>query len=141
MVFLSKEELKTVAQIPAIDKIINFDNLIVIDIIDESISLMKSYLGKYYDVELIFSKEGSERNSTILKYLKDIVIYEIYIRHTKEQNEVALIRYNNALNYLENLNTGKFQDSTLPILTSEDSIDGNSGDIRFGGNFKYTSKY
>ncbi len=122
MAFLIKAELKTVASVPIIDKITNLDDGIVVDIIDESISLMKGFLSRRYDVELIFSKEGEERHKTVVKRLKDISIYEIYERHTREQNDVAARRYNEAMNWLEKLNTGEWSDSTLPPLPSVEPV-------------------
>jgi len=142
MAFLIKEELKTVAPLAIIDKIINSDNDIVSNIIDESISLMKGYMSRHYDVEAIFSKQGNERHKATLKRLKDICIYEIYESHTREQNATAARRYNEALDLLEKLNTGEFSDKTLPPkppATPENT--GLSGEIRFGGNKRYTSVY
>ena len=141
MAFLIKEELKTVAQIPLIDKIINMDNEIVDNIIEESISLIKSYLSRYYDVDTIFAAEGNERHKGMLKRLKDIVIYEVYERHTREQNEVAMRRYSEALNWLEKLNTGEFGDKTLPKIPDNDAPDGTTGGVRFGGNKRFDSIY
>ena len=140
--FLEKSELKTVGQIPIIDKIINMDDSIVDDIIVESISLMKGYLSRFYDAETIFAQEGELRHKSILKRLKDIVIYEIYERHTREQNLVAMRRYQEAMAWLEKLNSGEFADHTLPALPNEDEdINGISGDTRFGGNKRYHSRY
>jgi hypothetical protein len=142
MNFLTKDELKTVAQTATIDKITNLDDGIVNDIIAESISLMKGYLSRFYDADAIFAATGNQRNLAVLKKLKDIVIYEIYERHTREQNAVAQRRFSEAMNWLEKLNTGEFGDSTLPTAQEPDSEDiGGTGDARFGGNKKYNSNY
>lgn len=140
MAFLTKEELKTVAQVSLIDKITNLDDGIITDIINESISLMKGYISRFYDAETIFSKTGSERNLAVLKRLKDIVIYEIYERHTRDQNAVAMRRYSEAMNWLEKINTGEQGDKTLPSKP-DDSDNPGSMDIRFGGKTKYESSY
>ena len=71
--YLTKEELKTVATKEVIDLITQGDEQIVTQIIAESIDLMASYLYKYYDTEAIFAKEGDERSKILLKYLKDIL--------------------------------------------------------------------
>lgn len=141
--FLEKSELKTVATVQQIDKITGLDDTIVTEIIDESIATMKSYLAKYYDVAVIFAATGTARHLTVLKWLKYIVIYEIYIRHTREMNVVAQSRYNEAMQWLERTNTGEFTDATLPLLpdVDDDDIAGNSGDVRFGSGTRYTSNY
>ena len=99
--FLSKEELKTVATDEIINKIINNDDSIVTDIIAESIDVVSTYLYQYYDTENIFSRVAAARNLTVLKHLKGIVIHEIYTRRTKMLNEVAKLRYDEALLWLE----------------------------------------
>ena len=139
--FLVKSELKTVAQIPIIDKIINMDDEIVVDIVNESISMMKGYLSRYYDAETIFAQEGENRHKMVLKRLKDIVIYEIYERHTRDQNAVAMRRWQEAMAWLEKLNTGEFSDHTLPTIPEVDDSTGATGDTRFGGNKRYGSIY
>jgi phage gp36-like protein len=143
MTFLVKEELKTVAQIGTIDKITNLDDEIINNIIVESISLMKSYLSRFYDANAIFNATGDERNKGVLKKLKDIVIYEIYERHTREQNAVAARRYSEAMNWLEKINTGEFGDATLPnaVEPGHEDETGTTGDARFGGNKRYNSNY
>jgi phage gp36-like protein len=142
MAFLNKDELKTVATMQVIDMITAQDDSIVDDIIDESISLIKGYLSRYYDVELIFSQEGELRHKYVLKVLKDIAIYEIYERHTREQNAVAQRRYQEAMNWLEKLNTGEFSDLTLPLPNNDNAdVSGENGDVRFGGNKQYQSNY
>jgi phage gp36-like protein len=143
--FLTKEELQTVADYEIIDIITNDDDTIVEQIIIESIEKMKSYIGKYYDAESVFSKEGNERNMFILKMLKDIVIYEIYERRTRQTNEVAARRYAEAMNWLTSINTGEISaDNILPTVppdTDGEGTDGTSGDVRFGGSTKYQSIY
>lgn len=143
MAFLTKEELKTVSTLEIINKITNLDDGIVNDIIEESIDKMKGYLSRFYDVEAIFAAEGAERKKSILKRLKDIVIYEIYERHTREANQVAARRYAEAMDWLEKVGTGEQGDSTLPKKPdkTEEDVDGISGDTRFGGSGKYYSKY
>lgn len=107
--FLKKEELKTVATQEVVQLITSNDATIVEEIILESIDLMKSYLFKYYDTDKIFSQTGDERSRIVLKYLKDIVIHEIYIRRTKNLNEVARIRYDEALMWLDKIVKGTIQ--------------------------------
>lgn len=142
MAFLVKAELKTVAQIGLIDLITAADDTIIISIIDESIDKMKSFLSRFYDVEAIFAAEGNARKASILKRLKDIVIYEIYERHTREPNAVAARRYAEAMDWLEKMNTGELGDHTLPPKPNEEGeTEGTAGDTRFGGNKRYTSIY
>jgi phage gp36-like protein len=121
--FLEKAELKTVATDEIVNKIINGDDSIVTDIIVESIDVISSYLYQYYDTEAIFNATGTNRNLTIIKHLKGIVVYEIYSRRTKTLNEVAKIRYDEALLWLEKVATGKIKPN-LPIKSLDTNGDG-----------------
>lgn len=123
MAFLTIEELKTVATREVIDLITNSDDSIVEEIINESIDLMKSYLFKYFDVDAIFSAEGEDRKRIVLKYLKDIVIHEVYQRRTRTLNEVAKERYDEALNWLEQIAKGNIAPD-LPLKEIDKDGDG-----------------
>ncbi len=142
MAFLTKVELKTVADINLVDIITDLDDGIVDDIIAESIDKMKGFLSRFYDAEAIFNVEGSNRKLSILKRLKDIVIYEVYERHTRDTNAVAARRYAEAMDWLEKVYTGELGDRTLPSKPEEpDDSTGQTGDTRFGGNTRYGSIY
>jgi len=141
MAFLTKDELRTVSTTELIDKLTASDDTIVDTIIEESISLMKGYLSKYYNVEAIFSATGNNRHRTVLKKLKDIVIFEIYERHTREHNQAARRRFEEAMLWLENLNKGEFYDRTLPPIEQPADTATQSDDIRFGGYRRYYSTY
>ena len=112
--FLSKEELKTVATDEIINKIINNDDSIVTEIIAESIDVVSTYLYQYYDTENIFSRIGAARNLTVLKHLKGIVIHEIYTRRSKILNEVTKSGYDEAMLWLEKVAKGNIKPN-LPI--------------------------
>lgn len=142
--FLEKPELKTVATDEIINKIINNDDSIVTDIIDESIDVVATYLHQYYDTEVIFSKTGNDRNKTVLKHLKGIVIYEIYIRRTKIINEVAKSRYDEAMLWLEKVSEGKIK-PPLPIRNIDTDEDGTADSpatfLKLGSNKKYQNHF
>lgn len=144
MAFLIKDELVTVADIELIDILSGIDNAdtVVAAIIAESIDIMKGFLSRFYDIDAIFSATGTARKLSVLKRLKDIVIYEIYERHTRETNAVAARRYNEAMDWLEKCYTGELGDRTLPPKpTTPENTAGTAGDVQFGGNIRYSSKY
>jgi hypothetical protein len=141
MAFLEKAELKTVSQIPAIDKITNADGEVVTELIEESISVMKGLLSAFYDTGKIFSAEADDRNKTVLKYLKNIVIFEIYTRLNWDVNRTLINRYNEAMQWLENMNEGKWTDKTLPLSGDEGESPQNDFFIRFGSGERYLSDF
>jgi len=142
MAFLTKAELKTVADINLIGILTDLDDTIITDIIDESIDKMKGYLSRYYDIDAIFNAEGTTRKKSIVKRLKDIVIYEIYERHTRDTNAVAARRYAETIEWLEKSYTGEQGDRTLPPKPEQTTeIPGTTGENRYGGKRKYDSAY
>lgn len=70
MSFLTQEELKTIAPSEFVTIVAGADTGLVDEVIKEMISLMKTNLGAYYDVDEIFNKTGDDRNLTVLLYLK-----------------------------------------------------------------------
>ncbi|MDD2965438.1 MAG: DUF1320 family protein [Bacteroidales bacterium] len=139
--FLEKAELKTVADIALVDLITGLDDVIITDIISQSTDLMKSYMGEYYAVDTIFAAEGDSRNLTVLKYLKDIVIYEINTRYA-QFNEVLRVKYEDVMRWLENLNTGKFTAGGLPLKTGVDAPEGQADfTIRYNSQPKYNPDF
>lgn len=121
--FLEKAELKTVGLDEIINRIINNDDSIVTDIIAESIDVMKGYLFQYFDTDAIFNATDEERSLTVLKHLKGIVIFEIYTRRTKQMNEVAKLRYDEAMLWLEKVSTAKIKPD-LPVKKVDTDGDG-----------------
>lgn len=137
--YITKEDLKTVCPLSMVGLLTGEQDEIVSTIIEESIAKMKSYLSKNYDVDAIFD-ESKPKNLNIVKYLKDISIYEIYIRNTRDMNDVAQSRYDEAMDWLQKLNTGELYDETLPRKPKSESPS-TEGYVRFGSNKKYESKY
>jgi hypothetical protein len=140
--FLEKSELKTVTDLQVVNIITDLDDTIVTEIIDESIDKMKGYLSRFYDIDAIFNATGEARKKSVVKRLKDIVIYEIYERYTRDTNAVAARRYAETIDWLEKSYTGELGDRTLPPRPETTEGDtGTSGDTRFGGNKKFSSAY
>lgn len=135
--FLNIDELKTVVLREVVDLITTSDDTIVNQIIAESIDLMKSYLNNYYDATAVFDQTGEDRSLIVLKYLKDIVVFEIYIRRTRDFNEVAKIRYDEAMLWLDKVAKGQIN-VDLPTNDSGDENGGGSdGYLHLGDKGKY----
>jgi hypothetical protein len=118
--FLEKSELKTVGVDEIINRIINDDDTIVEEIIAESIDVMSGYLFQYFDTEAIFSATENARNLTVVKHLKGIVLFEIYTRRTKQLNDVAKLRYDEAMLWLEKVSKGTIKPDLPPKLIDID---------------------
>lgn len=122
MSFLTKEELKTVSPSEFVDIVIGTEPNVAESIINEMISLMKTNLGPYYDVEQIFNKTDDARNKTVLMYLKDLVWYKLKKRRKPGAN-LNDDEYNEAMKWLEEVSTGK-RVADLPLKKVDTNGDG-----------------
>ena len=104
--FLTTTELYSNKPKEVIDLVSEEDTDIVETIVNEQIEVMRSYLSAY-DHEAIFTATGSDRSVIIMKYLKDLVIYELYNRRSHELNPIAEKGFNEAMNWLDKVSTGK----------------------------------
>lgn len=143
MSFLTKEELKTITTIEIIDLITNKDDDIVGEIIKEDVSMMKTYLGSYYDMENVFSKTGDERNLTIVKYLKAIIAHDLPKRRKKPVPNESDADYQEAMNWLEKIASGEWK-ADLPRKKEDLDGDGIPDEIPFlklGGKKTYQNHF
>lgn len=123
MAFLEVPELKTVSTIKVVNLITNNDDATVLELVAENIDLMKSYIYKYYDAEAIFNAEGDERSKVILKHLKSLLVYDLYMIRNKAVTEEIDKKYNEAMGWLEKINKGSI-DADLPRKKNDTDGDG-----------------
>jgi phage gp36-like protein len=138
MSFFSIEEMRTVAPLEFVEIVKGEDDQVLTDIIDETVSLISTNIGSYYDVATIFAAAGGDRNKTILMYLKDIVWYKLKKRRKPGAN-LTDEDYNEAMKWLEEVSTGKRR-ADLPPKQEDLDGDGISEDVPFmklGGNKSY----
>ncbi|ADX66846.1 phage protein Gp36 family protein [Weeksella virosa] len=140
MAFLTQTELITVAPLEIVKLINNDDENITDEIITESIDIMKSYLFKYYDTKKIFEAESDARSKVILKYLKDIVIHEIYKRRSSRYNETAKADYDEAMLWLDKVAKGSI-DVDLPTNNEDEDNQNASSFMRTGGRKSYRNHW
>ena len=129
MPFLIKDDLNTVSTTEIIDLLTNSNDDIVDEIIGECIDVMITYLGSYYDMDSAFAEVGANRNKTLVKYLKALVIYEIPKRRGKRVPRDEAEDYNEAMNWLEKVAAGEWRANLPP--KKEVTEDGTSKDVGF----------
>jgi len=115
--FLIETELYTAIHQQYVDEITREDPVIVPAAIDAAIIEMKSYLSSKFDVEVIFNKEGSDRDPLLLQFAKDITIYNfIELDKAGIDTEDRRARYKRAIKYLEDVRD-ELITTSLPRLT------------------------
>lgn len=74
---------------------------------DRAIAEMKSYLGTFYDTDLIFAQRGCSRHPLILMMCIDIAVYHIFCIHNPYKlSEVRKERYERAVTWMKEVSKG-----------------------------------
>lgn len=98
------------------------NNPIVVMALEESVGIVRDFLFSRYNTETVFSATGSERNSTILGWLRDIALYKIYKRIPDELLPEHIVDdYKMAMKLLGYVSEGR-QEIGIPRRLTQDGI-------------------
>ena len=90
----------------------------------QAIAEMKSYLNKAYDVEKIFTAQGTARHPLVLMYAKDIAVYHLSCIHNPyKMSQVRKDRYERAVDWLKGVAAGLLTIDGAPRLPEEEAAD------------------
>ena len=128
MPFLSPTELMSVIPDDVQEQMTNEQQ--VVQIIEEQIAMITTYLRPGYDTETIFAATGSKRNLALLSVLKDLVLTRIYTINGREINEVAEQRQAQAMDWLDKVSKGQL---TPDLARMDQDGDGMADNIFVGG--------
>lgn len=84
---------------------------------DRAVAEMRSYLGKTYDCDAIFSATGDDRHPLILMFALDIAIYHIFCQHNPyKMSKIRQDRYDRAIEWLKGVMNGDVTIDGAPLL-------------------------
>ncbi|MGL4994460.1 MAG: phage protein Gp36 family protein [Bacteroidales bacterium] len=132
--YITIDELNTVAESYQIYQMANQDEAIIQTCINAAIKRVAGYLGTNYDVEKIFTVEGDQRDPDILEITKSVALWNLCQRCNIDilYDKIREI-YDRNIKYLEGLAQGKIY-SDLP----KREIDGKPAtSIRCGSRNKF----
>ncbi|WP_017258409.1 hypothetical protein [Pedobacter arcticus] len=147
--FLTIQELKTIARQEHIQVIAGADDLIIQECVNSAITEVRSrltpsskreaYDGRTrYDVDALFAQTGEERNPLILAYTKLVAMWHLIVRgNAGVQYETIEARYDRAIEYLKDLASGDATDLTLPILPEPTEAESINKTFRMGSRPKF----
>lgn len=114
--FIEKVDFNTIITTGTLDYLSGNDDEIVLEMADEAVEEMKSYLVDRYNITSAFDMTGSERNKTLLMYGKDIALYHLFSRrHTNQIPTIRAKRYEAAMEWLRKVQKQEINPVGLPI--------------------------
>ena len=114
--FIEKVDFNTIITTGTLDYLSGNDDDIVLEMADEAVEEMKSYLVDRYNITSVFDMTGSERNKTLLMYGKDIALYHLFSRrHTNQIPTIRAKRYEAAMDWLRKVQKQEINPVGLPI--------------------------
>lgn len=88
---------------------------------DRAIAEMRGYLSARYDVDAIFSAEGSARNQLVLMMAIDIAVYHLFsIHNPQKMSPIRKDRYERAVEWLKQVAAFKITVDGAPGLPDEE---------------------
>ncbi|WP_443937083.1 phage protein Gp36 family protein [Pedobacter sp. MW01-1-1] len=99
-----------------------------------------SYLrARGYDIEVIFSATGAERNAQIIMLMVDITLYHLHSNIvTRAMPSMRKDRYDAAIDWLNRVSKGQLEPN-LPRLSSDDQDA--TPTLKLGSNKRYSRRY
>lgn len=108
--------------------------------IKEAIGEVEAYLCARYNMDVELAKSGAARNVIVVKAVKDIAIWNVYkASNPVNMSEARELAYKQTIDFLKNIQAEKATIKGLNRL--QDTTNGGSSYIRFGGNTKRTNHY
>lgn len=88
---------------------------------DRAIAEMRGYLSARYDVDAIFSAEGTARNQLVLMMAIDIAVYHLFCIHNPQKmSQIRKDRYDRAVEWLKQVAAFKITIDGAPKLPEEE---------------------
>ncbi|GAB6010808.1 phage protein Gp36 family protein [Viscerimonas tarda] len=104
-----------------LDALTRDDDTIVEICEDRAIAEMRGKLSRRYDVDAIFSANGTDRNQLILMMAIDISVYHIFCIHNPQKlSQVRKDRYERALEWLKQVADEDVSIDGAPLLPEEE---------------------
>jgi len=115
MAFLTKDDLKSELYEEVLESITRGDDTRIDTAIGLALGEAQNFLGIKYDVDDIYSKVGAERNTTVLRLIKDIAVFRLYgvLESTPEDIQT---RYDSARRDLELIAGTAPKGHTIPLV-------------------------
>jgi phage gp36-like protein len=83
---------------------------------------IRAYIGGRFDMDAVFSSMGEKRDFFIVMLVIDLTLYHLWSKRSPRNTpEVRKVRYEDALQWLTDVSTGKTPTMLPPLEPSEDN--------------------
>lgn len=132
MAFLSIEDYRIVISDGEFSIVQQCDATIRANAETEATEEVKGYLRSRYDVDIIFSAEGDNRNKVIVMRTCDVALYHLICSLPQKQGyAIRKERYDMSISWLTNVQSGKIIPD-LPTMVGPDGEKDYYNSIRYG---------
>ena len=131
MAFITKADLKSNMYPEIVAAVSRNDDTILDALFAETESMMRTFLGRY-DANAIFSATGAARNAYVLKVAKNIAVYELMKLSNRTVSQNIRLDYEDAINWLNGINSGKYDAGDLPFLADAAGNTDIAGPVQWG---------
>lgn len=134
--FVTTEELKSVAYSYQLNQIVENDDTILLMAINAAIEEAWAYIATRYNAAYIFSTQGANRNALLLEIVKDIALwYIIRLSNVDILYDSIKERYDRAIQWLNRVAKGEIMPNLLALgepTPGEDPENPSSGNSSSG---------
>lgn len=117
MKFIQLDEIKNQKLQHIVDDTSSDDYKVIEELEAMSISEISAYLGNVYDVNYIFSRQGTARHDLIRRITTEFIIYYLFIRISGENIPAYIYdKHQQNIDFLTKLATNKISVRDLPKL-------------------------
>lgn len=118
--FINSEDYDASIHREILDSLTRNDDAIIEICEDRAIAEMRGYLSARYDVDAIFSAEGTDRNHLVLMMAVDIAVYHLFsIHNPQKMSQIRKDRYERAVEWLKQVAAFKITIDGAPKLPED----------------------
>lgn len=112
MIFIKLDDLKIRIKDNILNDLVTNDNRILDIAETDAINTIRSYCGKRYDIDFELKRLGDLRNSELVSFITDHIVYDLYTRiSVTDINDVREQRFNMLITKLKAASKGEYTPS------------------------------
>lgn len=137
--FITLDDYKSTIHADILMPLIKSDTPTLERLEDEAIEEVMGYLDNKYDVDAIFSQTGDDRNLLVVKWVKEIVVYNACANYNPQKfSDIRQVKFEQTIEALKDIRSGKntLKGAPLKVYTSTNGQDTPEGGYVMSSNKK-----